>query len=353
MTDPNDMQDEFDPQDDLTTDSTSELIDVDGDGVPDAMVFEEDVDGDGVADVSGIVADLDGDGELDVLVQENSAQSIWGDLDGASHVADSSAYSSDVIGSVLTDLGFPGYTEVYEVNGTPESEMLYLDQQNDPMSCVVAASSSICNSMGIPISEEVLADILQENGVYDPIRGSDIGILDDVLNDLAIANDLDFRAQTVTGLDIDNLKTMLDGNVKILIGLDSFDLIADPMSRMLNDVGILPGSMGHAVQLIGIENTSEGNFAVINDPGVPDGAGKRIPMDVFMDAWEDKDHAAVLMSNTQTMASVLAETSADSGITLGGSREPLSADNWGRLYQGDRLFQRGVSSYGPNGHNIG
>ena len=71
----------------------------------------------------------------------------------------------------------------------------------------------------------------------------------------------------------------------------------DPAQRFLNAIGVIPNT-GHAVQLTGIIKNEQGSFAVINDPGFPDGGGRVIPLDLFMDAASKMDFDAVVLIPT-------------------------------------------------------
>ncbi|MBQ8015501.1 MAG: hypothetical protein IJ264_04865, partial [Clostridia bacterium] len=44
----------------------------------------------------------------------------------------------------------------------------------------------------------------------------------------------------------------------------------------------------HAVQVIGIDYSDPDNpMVILNDSGHPDGCGEMVPLDDFVDAWED------------------------------------------------------------------
>ena len=56
-----------------------------------------------------------------------------------------------------------------------------------------------------------------------------------------------------------------------------------------NDSIFAPGeAANHAVEVIGVDYTDPDNPVVIlNDSGHPDGCGSMIPLEDFVDAWED------------------------------------------------------------------
>jgi len=107
-----------------------------------------------------------------------------------------------------------------------------------------------------------------------------------------------------------------------------------------NRPGLTPEA-GHAVQLTGIEHTSQGSFAVLNDPGRSSGAGFKIPLDAFMDASADFGGTCVAVGNHETFATLLSaetELASEGQTLLAGMTEPLHSDVWGNVYRGNSPF---------------
>ena len=330
---------------DMAAGAQDHLADLDADGIPDTIISDIDLDGDGTPDVHEAAIDVDGDGTPDILVQADAAQDIWGDVDGtASGDVPDDLYAA--MAGVCDELVFPGYADLMATSGTPDADMALWDQQDAPMSCAVATTNMMFKSMGLDMGEDVIANTLQNYGVYDPTEGSRIDILDNAINMMAETIGLDIEAHTLSGADVEDLESMLENGVRPLIAVDGAELYSGAGERALNDLGILPDAP-HAVQLIGIEHTPEGDFAVINDPGYPDGAGARIPMDTFNDAWADTGNSCVAMSDSATMASLDAHVENDgSEVRLGALREPVTRDVWGNLYHGNDPFP----FQGPHAH---
>ena len=332
------------------------LADLDGDGIPDTITSDIDLDGDGTPDVHGAAVDVDGDGTPDILVQADAAQDIWGDVDGTAP-GDLPDDMYAAMAGVCDELIFPGYADLMATSGTPDADMALWDQQDAPMSCAVATTNMMFKSMGMDVGEGLVADIFEELDVYDPIQGSKVDYIDDAINIMAATGGLDIQAETMTGLDVDDLDNLLQHGVRPLIAVDGAELYSGAGGRLLNDLGLLPDAP-HAVQLIGIERTPEGDFAVINDPGFPGGAGQRIPMDAFTDAWEDSGNTCVAMSDGATMASLGTSGSGDGAdFQMGGLRQPVTADVWGNQFRGNSnlpfagpdALKPGLSSWGPKG----
>ena len=337
-------------------DSTEHLVILDGDGIPDAIAADIDLDGDGRPDVHELAVDVDGDGTPDILLQVDAAQDIWGDVDGAS-AGDLPDDVFAAMASACDELVFPGYADLMATSGTPDADMALWDQQDAPMSCAVATTNMMFKSMGLEPGEGLIADIFENFGVYDPMQGSNVDIIDDAINIMAATCGLDAQAETLTGLEVDDLENLLHHGVRPMMAVDGAELYSDAGGRMLNDLGLLPDAP-HAVQLIGIEHTPEGDFAVLNDPGFPEGAGARIPMDAFKDAWADSGNRCVAMSDSATMASLDTHADGDgSDFQMGGLHQPVTADVWGNQYRGNSnipfagpdALKPGVSSWGPHG----
>lgn len=170
-----------------------------------------------------------------------------------------------------------------EVHGDPLGEIVNFDPQDETNSCAVASTNMIFNSLGYDFGEDVLADSFERFGIYNPMNGTDPHAIDEAINKIAETNGLDCRATEINGFNIEQLKTSLDSDDKILIGLNSSKLYNDD-NMTLEELNYMPVT-GHAVQLTGISDDE--SVAYINDPGKPDGAAIEIPMNRFLDACED------------------------------------------------------------------
>jgi len=269
----------------------STVIDTDFDGNPDFGSLGMDIDGDGIIDEGVVVADSDGDGVPDVFSSTDGAQAIWGD------VAESSPLAEDLSGfagqEVLNDdfSSDPTLDAYNEIHGTPIEDLALWEEQDDPNSCAVATTNMMFRTVGLDIDEQVTAAIFESRSIYDPSAGTDPGMIDDVINEMAIRCDLDFHAVQIDGFTPESLQDMLDDGIRPLVCVDSSELSGDD-ARLLNEMGLIPDT-GHAVQLTGIIHNEEGDFVVINDPGYPDGAGQVIPMETFLQASEDFGNTAV------------------------------------------------------------
>jgi hypothetical protein len=179
----------------------------------------------------------------------------------------------------------------FEIHGDPLFEIANFDAQDQPYSCAVATTSMIFNSFDLPFGEDVFSETFETLDIYDPESGTSPYFIDEAINAFSEVNGLDLNATEINGFNIEDLQNHLDAGDRLIIALDSYELYADE-GMTLNEVLSIPDS-GHAVQLTGIINSEDGSFAVINDPGFPDGAGVQIPIDRFMNACNDFDFTAI------------------------------------------------------------
>ena len=187
---------------------------------------------------------------------------------------------------------FDNLSNVYnlEIHGDPIAEIEPFDPQDEPYSCAIATTNMLFNSFGYDFGEDIFSDVFETLDIYSPESGTSAHSIDEAINIFSKVNGLDLNATEINNFNIEELQSHLDSGNKLLIALDSYELHHDDVT--LNEVLCIPDS-GHAVQLTGIIKSDEGDFAVINDPGYPEGAGVEIPIDRFMDACSDFDYTAI------------------------------------------------------------
>ena len=86
------------------------------------------------------------------------------------------------------------------------------------------------------------------------------------------------------GNSIDDIAQCLQDGGQVIVAVDSSELWEG-----VNDDNFGPGMQAdHAVQVIGIDYTDPDEpMVILNDPGASNGGGAQVPLDEFMDAWED------------------------------------------------------------------
>jgi hypothetical protein len=341
-----------------------ETVDIDttGDGVADGSIVRMDLDGDGIADLVSVSVDIDGDGLSDIDVQDGSgvpdmlavsdhSHDIWGDvdegIDGGEEqhaTAEGETIEGEVSFAVFAEtyeeMTFDGYANFYEVHGTPAEDMALWDEQDAPNSCAVATTNMLFRSMGIDVGEDLLAREFLEQGIYNVDSGTLVSSIDDVINMFAAENGIDAQAVSLHASTVEEFEAILDSGVRPLVAVDAYELTCNDEERLLNNYGFTP-TAGHAVQLTGIEHSSQGSFAVLNDPGHSNGAGFKIPLDAFLDAATDFGGACVAVGNHEsfsTLSRVETELQSEGQTLLAGLTEPIHSDVWGNVYRGDSPF---------------
>lgn len=250
-----------------------ESVDEDGDGTPDMNVIAigRDTDHDGEIDLVEVGEDYNGDGILDTVTD-------FADLDGdgAFEPVDGSALDGCAPAYENFD---PSRSNSDGVIGDPADAMDSWHWQETNSSCAVASQEFVLETLtGREFSEAELRELAEENGWYDPDGGTP---MDDVGN---ILEYMGLNVNKSQGNSISDLEECLANGGEVIVGVDSSELWEGE-----NDDFFGPG-MGadHAVQVIGIDRSNPDEpMVILNDSGCANGCGAMVPLDDFMDAWED------------------------------------------------------------------
>ncbi len=301
------------------------VSDMNGDGAVDALYMEQyaDTDGDGAADTvfSQQQIDTDGDGQMDTVVTEVLSDSDNdGHLDYYSHTEETDTDGDGVIDHVVIaedvngDMEFDAVTEMEDWNGNgtwDSTEMVtfelapaeaYNEYEHfdpaesdgsgivgDPESaldtwhtqsgntCAVVSQEGILESiLGQEFDEDELRELAEDHGWYN--NGTSAEDVGQLLEHYGI------HTEQSSGNSIDDLRDSLEDGNQIIVMVDAEELWSGENEEMFG-----PGmDMDHAVRVIGIdESDPENPMVIINDSGVANGQGVMIPLDDFMDSWED------------------------------------------------------------------
>jgi hypothetical protein len=176
--------------------------------------------------------------------------------------------------------------------GDPSSEIDYIQMQEGLYSCAVASQKGIIESiLGKEIPEIELSYDAYSHGWYNPSAGTMPEHTGKILEEYGIPVDRGFERS------ITDLAEALQNGEKVMVGLDAseiwngrIDMDGNPME--------LP-NQGHVVWVTGIVEDDSGHWSVVmNDSGIPNGAGEVVPLEHFLNAWEDYGNFAVI-TNTQ------------------------------------------------------
>lgn len=258
-------------------------VDMDYDGIPDTLEpFSH------LGNTSGV--DLDHDGIPDALEpfsQLGNASGVDLDHDGIPDALEPFNHIGNASGVDLDHDGIPDALEPFNhIGGVTQSvgditDSEHWNMQEAPFSCAVAAQKGVIESItGQEIPEDTLAREAMTRGWYDPLSGTKTDAMSNLLELHGVS------ADTLHGLSIVDLAEALDKGEKVIAAVDSAEGTGLP-------------TQGHAVWVTGIQQDSSNEWSVVlNDPGVPDGAGKIMSVDNFLNAWNDFGNTAAITETT-------------------------------------------------------
>lgn len=293
---------------DGVVDSVTTYSDTDEDGNYDQMVQAYDSDGDGTLDTFETHYDMDGDGKEDAVVEEYFLDRdgdgeidtyVYGEDEGADGVFEiMEAYDFDTSSGELQPLNIsdtegngahyneleqfdPDGVDPDDVSGNPEQSMEEWEYQEDTNRCALYSQKFVIEELtGQDVDIEEIADLAEENGWFSEENGTPLMDMNKVLDYYGVENTMSFHN------DIDDIKDCLDAGGKVIVSLDSDEIWYGEGDDLFSPTA----SSDHAVEVIGIDYSNPDEpMVILNDSGSPYGCGEMVPLDVFMDAWEDGD----------------------------------------------------------------
>ncbi|MCC8029667.1 MAG: hypothetical protein LIO75_07735 [Lachnospiraceae bacterium] len=179
----------------------------------------------------------------------------------------------------------PSETDSDEVYGDPEKSMDYWEFQGDTNRCAIYSQMFIIEEMtGQELDIEEMCDIAEENGWFTEDGGTPLMDMNRLLEYYGVDSDIVFAD------DISAIEDCLTDGGRVVAAID-----ADEIWYGENDDIYIPGDgANHAVEVIGVDTSDpDAPMVILNDSGNPDGSGVMIPLDTFMDAWEDSGYMMV------------------------------------------------------------
>ena len=180
------------------------------------------------------------------------------------------------------------YSSIYI--GDPISHVHEWEHQIECDNCAVAAEVSLINHFGFNISQQDANMISAENGWYHPGGG---GTAPDNIGNMMDMFGIDNH--TCYNASVQDLAAELAAGHGVIVGIHNEDLYNnDSLAQIIADVtgydNPIDMPANHAVVVTGIDMSDPSNpMVVLNDPGIPNGAGATFPLDAFMDAWENSN----------------------------------------------------------------
>lgn len=262
------IYDKFKTFTDLSDDGNSnvaireEYQDRDGDGKIDTYVFSSDTDSDGVFEMVEVYDYNPNNGTV-MLKSINTSGINQGSGFGADHLGNFD----------------PAHSNPDAVSGNPAEAMEDWEYQGDTGRCALYSQKFVIEDLTHQkIDIEELADVAEKNGWFSEDSGTPLLNMDKMLHHYGINSDMRFHN------DIYDIDKCLQNGGKVIVSVD-----ADEIWYGEKDGIYTPGDgPNHAVEVIGIDRTNPNEpMVILNDSGSPNGCGEAVPMNVFLDAWED------------------------------------------------------------------
>jgi hypothetical protein len=178
--------------------------------------------------------------------------------------------------------------------GDPIADAQWWNEQTADDTCAVVAQQGILESLvGHEIPQDELVRIASDHGWYHPHEGTSMECVGNVLEYYGVP------IERRDGCTLHDLYDALDNGQKVIVGVDA-DEIWTPQHDSDGEPLKIPGGANHALWVTGIGNNPNGELSVIvNDSGTPDGRSEFIPVDDFLNAWDDSNNYAVLTDTTK------------------------------------------------------
>lgn len=300
----------YDTNGDFYTDMTVDGIDNNMDGIIDSFLYSGDLDMDGIFETSGMELDTNGDGSMDYYSETRMVDTdgdlmpdtlvFSEDLNHDNIFETVEVYDGDEIDTFFNQEAFDGFDSNNMNNqgnfgasessfmpnspeidydslvGSPGEDMQYWEYQGYSGPCAIYAQMFAYEGLtGKECDIDELIDVATENGWYDG-SGTSMEDMDKILDYLGMDTELTYDNE------IDDIIHTLENGGKVVVAVDG-----DEIWYGDNDDMYTPNSPNHAIEVIGVDYSSGEPMVILNDSGTPDGQGLMVPMDQFVDAWDD------------------------------------------------------------------
>jgi hypothetical protein len=253
--------------------SQTEYIDSNKDGIVDTISFVQDQNGDGYVDVSTVAQDLNMDGLFEVVI---NSQNNFTPPESEAPVYDPNSGGDG--------MNFdPNAADDSNVIGDPEESMESWHLQETDSSCAVAAQEFVLEDLlDREFTESELRDFASQNGWYSE-NGTPMEDVGNILEAFGL------NVEKHQGGTVQDIQNCLENGGNVIVGVD-----ADEIWYGDNDTYGPGDDANHALEVIGIDYSNPDQpMVILNDSGNPNGCGSMVPLDLFMDAWEDSGNFMV------------------------------------------------------------
>lgn len=207
---------------------------------------------------------------------------------------DDDPYADDPIADGSPDPLLPadGTADAGWIGPPVEGAAEHWHEQERGDTCAVVSQEFILDDFtGIDHSEAELQQIAEANGWYTPGGGTAPDDVGKILEYHGIP------VEQQNGATLSQLEQALTERDGVIVGVDSSEMWSpgfDPDEPLDNYPGVPGQGADHAVQVIGLDYSDPARpTAVLNDPGVPDGQATEVPLNAFLEAWEDTGYYLV------------------------------------------------------------
>ena len=147
--------------------------------------------------------------------------------------------------------------------------------------------------LNVDIDPNEFCQYAEEHGWFSESTGTDGIDMNKMLNEFGIPNEMS------QGKSFDDLLNCLNNDGRVIVAVDADEYWYD--EGFWGDL-FDPNGANHAIEVIGFD--PETNCVIVNDSGNPDGCGSEIPLDTFLDAWEDSGNMMIECYDPYTLNSI-------------------------------------------------
>lgn len=146
---------------------------------------------------------------------------------------------------------------------------------------------------GMDLNPDEFCAYAEQHGWFSEEGGTTLDNMNKMLNEFGIPNEMS------QGKSFDDLLNCLNNDGRVIVAVDADEYWYD--EGFWGDL-FDPNGANHAIEVIGFD--PETNCVIVNDSGNPDGCGSEIPLDTFLDAWEDSGNMMIECYDPYTLNSI-------------------------------------------------